>query len=340
MDETLLDMYAKEEIPARARSIITGRLVLVVLSALMFVMLIVVLILVGIMVGRRDTSVSNAVRHLFVRVDSQRLPVLPSDYPQRDADLLLIVGDGWAGGLGVEDTADNSWWAQMRTLYFPDIAVVRAVNSSARAADVGYLSTRLSLPSTVQGMTVAIVVQCGWNDIVAAQVAGQLDALDLHAMADQIAAAAKALTKQASLSRASRVSVYLVDYADASAGTGFTGMDCEAPLNTIYNHAISVSGHLRALDMFSQALLGAAHNEGFAFVPLRATLAAVGAPESMHATARVDHRPVGVDGKHLPSSPPPAAFTTRCGLMSDSGQHYQADLVAAHILNQPYFIVA
>lgn len=335
-----IDPWTPEAIPDKARSILNGRVVYVLFQLLIATMLFVVIVLVGVMVGRRDSSVTNAVRHLFVRVDSERLPLLPANYPRTAPDLVIILGDAWAAGLGADDIADDSWWAQLRTRWLADVTFARATNATARAADVGALATRLVLPSSLQGLRVAVVVQCGWNDIVGAQESGALEWLDVRTLAEQVTSAVRTLVHQTLFQRASSVAVYVLDYSDASAGTGFTDLTCESPLDSIYNHAGAVDLHLRALNMFSQALLGASHAEGFAFVPLRATLAAVGSPESMHSTARLNHRPVGVDGKHLPESPPPAAFTRQCGLMSESGQQFQADLVAAHLLNRPYFIVS
>lgn len=336
-------IWIPEDVGGKARAVVSSRYIAAFLSLLLAVMLLVIIVLLGVMVGRRDPDVAHAVRHLFVRVDSERLPMLPVHYPGTGTrytppELMVVLGDGWAGGLGVDSTADDSWWAQLRERHLPQLAIVRATNATARTGDIAAQGRRLSLPPTMQGRSVAVVVQCGWNDIVQAQTENRLDTLDIHTLADQMVVAVRALVAQPAFQRAASVAVYLVDYPDASAGTGFTGLACEAPLDRIYNHATAVDAHLRALDMYSQALLGAAHNEGFAFVPLRATLRNVGSPEAMHTVARLDHAPVGVDGRRV-SSPPPAAFTTKCGLMSSDGQRYQCDLVAAHFTNDAYFIV-
>lgn len=300
----------------------------------------VALILIGVMLGRRDPDLSAAVRHLFVEVDSERAPVLPDHYPTRAPSVLLVVGDEWAAGAGADNPAVNSWWALLRAHpRLQPLSVMRVTNTTAQASNIVELTNEVVLPRSMQGARVAIVVQCGWNDLINAQTNGSLDELDLHAMADHVVESASTLAQRIRLQKAASTAVYILDYPDASAGTGFTGMSCEAPLNRIYNRAAPVDVHLRALDMYSQALLGAANNHNFVFVPLRATLSAVGTAEAMHSVARLDHRAVDVTGAKLASVPGPPAFDLYCGLMNAIGQGYQAALVAAHLLNEAYFIV-
>ncbi len=278
-------LWDPEPITQRARSFVSSRTVATVFQLLVALMLVVAITLLGVMVGRRDPDLSHAVKHLFVRVDSERLPLLPHHYARQVPDVMIVVGDAWAAGLGVSNTADDAWWAQLHARQLPEMAVIRSTNATARAMDMHLLVTQLALPSTLQSRHVAVVVQCGWNDIVAAQT---IDNLDIHEMADALVGSVRTLVAR-SLSRAASVAVYIIDYADPSAGTGFTGIECEPPLNRIYNHAAIVDTHLRALDMYTQALLAAARNSGYAFVPLRSTLRAVGSAEAMHTVSRLNH---------------------------------------------------
>lgn len=340
----------EEVVHSRAASIFGSRLVYVLLSVLVAALLITCVVLVGVMVGRRDPDISAAVRHLFVHVEAERRPVLPQHYPGTDhshrvpPDLMLVVGDAWAGGAaGVSDVASDSWWAQMRMRHLPAITVIRATNATAGVDDVPALIAQLKLPTTLQGRRVALVVQCGWNDVVRAQTTGQLDALDVHALVGRMVdSIAGALDAQTAFSHAAGLYVYLLDYPDPSAGTGFTDLACAPPLSAVYNHAGPVDAHLRALEMLSRALLVAAHEHDYAFVPLRLALHNVGASGVIRSMAPAGgsgkSAPVGVTGQRLPE-PPPAAFDKHCDAMSAAGQGYQGDLVAAYVQNERYFIV-
>lgn len=333
---------AQTNLHTRATSIVTSRVVRVAITAVAAAMLLAAVVLVGVMVHRQDPDVSAAVRHLFVRVDSERLPVLPADYPGTSRsrrvppDTLLIVGDAWAGGLGVTSTADDAWWAQLRARHLPDVTVVRSINASARMGDLAAQLSAQTLPASLQGRRVALIVQLGWNDVIA-DTAGVFDyRAAIGALGQTLVDSIKAAPF---LQRAISVSVYVLDYPDASAGTGFTRMQCAPPLDRVYNHPAAAAVHLRALDMLSAGLLAEAHSRGFAFVPVRQTLATVGASGALRASANAVHAlPADVAGTRLPSPPPPG-FDRYCDTMSAAGQGYQADLLAAYLLNTAYFTV-
>lgn len=337
-----IDIWKLELPEQKARSVIASRYVTGALQLIVIILSVVMIIIVGVMLGRTNPDISNAVRRLFIQVDSEREPVLPVHYPSTSShykipDVMIVIGDGWAGGLGVSDTASHSWWAQLVSRSFTDLLVIRSTNSTAMAADISDLWARMVLPIVLSNHHIAIVVQCGWNDIVHAQNTDRLDQLNINAMASSVVGAIGAIVT-GPLSKAASVSVYILDYPDVTAETGLTSLVCEFPLDRIYNHAGPVDVHLRALNMYSQALMISSHKAGYAFVPLRDTLHLIGSAETMRASQHVNHEPIGVDGHHLPT-PIPAAFDTHCGLMGVAGQQYQADLVAAYFSNKAYFIV-
>ena len=309
----------------------------VIIYIMVAMILVTVLVLTGVMVGRRDSSVSNAVHHLLGR-SGQEEPVLPETYPNTrhnamTIDTVIVLGDQWAAGMGTQDRATQAWTVRLKERYMPHATVVRL----AQEGDVTTKTVDTQLdqlaPITsgirMHDKRIALFIQCGWNDIVAAQ--DNDSAIDFDAAADRLALLAISVIANLT-ARAAVSAVYMIDYPDASAGTGYTPIACEPPLSTIYNHPRQAAWHIHALDMWSDALTMACDRHGFAFVPLRETMRHIG---SMPVSDVTDVR-----GRRLGKHEFVLPFTDHCGLMNAVGQSYQADLAGAYVLNERYFQVA
>lgn len=316
-------IYDPEPVYKRASQINLLAHARTVFLLLVAVMLFVVIVLLGVMVGRKDASVSHAVQHVFSRIDGEQMPSVPRSYASgEEPTLVVIVGDSWAAGLGVADTSQDAWWQHLNML------TVRSTNTTARLADLPVLLQRVRLPSALQSQRVALVVQCGWNDLAET---GRLPDM-------RRASAAIAGWLSAAVGKAAWSGVYWLDYPDVSAGTGYTEVQCAAPLDNVYNRPATARPWIDLLDMFSEAVQTRAVSQGWAWVPLRRTLQHVGGAQDTSAVAHERHRPVDVHGRHV-GSPLPPAFDRHCDAMNVQGQRYQGDLVAAFLRNQEYFVV-
>lgn len=314
----------------------------VIVGFFVAILLVVLVVLVGVMLGRRDSSVSNAVHHLLGHSDQQN-PALPSGYPNtrhntRDIDTLIVLGDQWAAGVGAADRASQSWAVKLRDRHCHGAAILRmAQDQSVTTYSIVDQLNPLEPLTTglrMQHKNVAVIVQAGWNDIVAAQ--GNDSAIDFDDTSERLTSFALGVASNYT-GRAATAAVYMVDYPDPTAGTGYTPIKCEKPLNRVYNHPQASLWHLRALDMWSEALYSACVRHGVAFVPLRDTLRRIG---SVQIEADKMHTLNDVQGRHLSRNDNPLPFDTRCGSLNAVGQSYQADLVGAYINNEPYCRVA
>lgn len=322
----------------RASSIMQTNHATVIIVLMASVLLVTLVVLVGVMLGRRDASVSNAVDHLLGRAD-QHDPALPDGYPNtrhnvRTIDTLIVLGDQWAAGVGTPDRSTMSWAVRLRDRHCPHATVVRiAQDQGVTTQTIGEQLAVLEPMAAgvrLQLKHVALLVQAGWNDIVAAQ--GDDDALDVDATADRLARFARDVAANYT-ARAASTAVYIIDYPDASAGTGYTPIQCEPELARIYNRPRAAAWHITALNMWTEALRAACQRYELAFVPLRDTLRNIG---SVPVDDTYLHTMTDVQGHALHNIDNPLPFDSRCGSLNAVGQVYQADVIGAFINNVPY----
>jgi len=315
----------------RAGVIVTSNFASVVIYMFIASAIVAVLVLLGIMVGRGDANIENAVHHVFRNTDSEHVPLLPEHYYREPArpDVLVVAGDAWAA-----NTGDTAWTAQLVARHLHGSTLVRLATANATSATVlaqlSALRTRVSSAAGFSGHTVAVLVQVGWNDLLSMTANPQV-------LAQRAVAFAQAMVLNITDLGATSAAAYIVDYPDVSAGTGYTAVPCASPLDAVYNNASAVSAWLAALTMYSEALRVECIRQAVAFVPLRQVLSRLGASP----VAAASRTAVDVQGRRLArlSAAAVLPFTAQCDALGPAGQIYQCDLVAAFIQRRSYWTV-
>ncbi len=270
-------------------------------------------------------------------------PMLPLYYTnmlQQHFDLVIVAGDSSAAGHGVLGRDTDSWIAALGGLITthlsknaPQIIVLAKdySNINGLQAQLQSLAT-VRYPGGIPGR-VAIVVQSGAEDVIscadgtgpqcnsAADVAGRLV---------QTIYGVLSAKNNSHMFLDHQPQVYLLDYPDATTGTGYIApgqLSCKVGLNI----------HFDAFNLFSVALGAHAKLVSYVHIPLRYVLARHGAQRSMvleQTDSVMDKH--DVFGNTLQNGALEYMFAD-CFFLGEDGQRYQAQLVWAYLSLTNYY---
>jgi len=307
--------------------------VCVIFSGVALVFGVIAIALLITLVVKSPHGVGAEVMRTFGAGAARHYPQLPQGYPNTARNKrvipgnVVIFGDQWALGEG-----DTPWFQQMQDDHFPASTMITAALSEATVASLAHQADDLMqrFPRGIPGIGTAVIVQVGANDLFVNDTADTARAV--------LAAARRLVLNMTLFTGSPRPSLYLIDYPDPSAHTGFCAVSCGAPLDAIYNFPDieTTFNYIHTFDLFSAALQTLAIQANVAFVPLRAALHKVGtAPITANLA---NHDPIDTRGNSLPLGMSGVPFSS-CDGLNDVGQRYQSDIVAAFLTNDVYYEV-